>query len=193
MQKKCHYCGNLYTKRPTCSKKDWEQSKYCSRKCVAKSKLGSKPWNKGTKGICKPNSGTFKKGDNVGNKFCLGREPWNKGKPRSKETRDKISRALIGRPTGRTGAKCNFWKGGKTEEYRKLKNSIHWKNWRRAVFERDDYTCQDCGVRNKKGIGKTIQLHPHHIKLQSSHPKLRFAVSNGITLCSDCHNKRHSS
>jgi len=37
--------------------------KYCSRKCYGISKLGKPTWNKGTKGICKANSGSFKKGD----------------------------------------------------------------------------------------------------------------------------------
>src|SRR3990167_238817 len=33
-----------------------------TRTKISKAKMGSIPWNKGTKGICKPNSGSFKKG-----------------------------------------------------------------------------------------------------------------------------------
>lgn len=52
--------------------------------------------------------------------------------------------------------------------------------WRKAVFERDDYTCQECGQ-----YGYT--LHAHHLKDWANHPDLRFEVSNGITLCARCH------
>jgi len=50
---------------------------------------GYVPWNKGTKGIIKPNVGCFKKG----------KTPWNKGKRGiySEETRKKISDSLKGR------------------------------------------------------------------------------------------------
>ena|SRR3990167_7528539 len=34
-------------------------AKYCSYKCYWRSKLNSKPWNIGTKGVMKPNSGSF--------------------------------------------------------------------------------------------------------------------------------------
>lgn len=34
----------------------------CSSKCYGESKQGTEPWNKGTRGIVKPNGGTFTKG-----------------------------------------------------------------------------------------------------------------------------------
>lgn len=116
-----------------------------------------------------------------------GNSPWNKGQSPSAEVRAKISKTLTGRPTGRTGDKSHFWRGGTSRKYDKLKNSMEWKNWRRAVFERDDYTCQECGAKNYKGLGKTIELHPHHIKDRKHFPELQFEVSNGQTLCVDCH------
>lgn len=189
MQKKCQTCGNLYTKKTTCSKKEWEYSKYCSRRCI---NIGRSAWNKGIKGSVRPNKTSFKKGDErcVGNQNAKGHAPWNKGKTWSKETREKISKALMGRPTGRTGVKSNFWKGGKSSEYTKLKNSIEWKNWRRSVFERDDYTCQECGIRS--GNGKAVWIHPHHLKSRTEFPELQFNVDNGQTLCRDCHRKTHN-
>ena len=194
MQKKCLICGNLYTKKTSHSKKAWGETKYCSRKCVALAKIGKPVWNKGMKGIHLSPDSEWKKGDKrlIGNKINVGRTPWNKGKSPSEETKRKISQSLLGRPTGRTGAKSNFWKGGKSSEYTKLKNSIEWKNWRRAVFERDDYTCQECGERNYKGNGKSIWIHPHHIKSRSEYPELQFEISNGITLCRDCHRKTYN-
>jgi 5-methylcytosine-specific restriction endonuclease McrA len=52
--------------------------------------------------------------------------------------------------------------------------------WRKAVFARDKYTCQRCGVR-----GGRIQAH--HIKAFKSCPELRCELANGTTLCLSCH------
>lgn len=87
------------------------------------------------------------------------------------------------------GKDNHFWKGGLTEESRRFKQSGAYRRWRKAVFERDNYTCQICGARNSKGLGKTIQLHPDHIKPKAIYPELRTEVSNGRTLCADCHRK----
>jgi 5-methylcytosine-specific restriction endonuclease McrA len=192
MQKKCLYCGNLYTKKSTCSLKDWSNQKYCSVVCCDKSKVGrpNPSKTKFVKGQLSWRKGLKMNDEQIERQKLAMRKFWDSSE--GMIAREKIRQHQIGRPTGRTGDKCNFWKGGKTEEYRKLKNSIEWKNWRRAVFERDDYTCQDCGIRNEKGLGRTIQMHPHHLKLQSKFPKLRFVISNGITLCNDCHGIRHS-
>ena len=90
----------------------------------------------------------------------------------------------------RKGAEVkHFWKGGKTSEARRIKQSGEYKAWRNAVFERDKYTCVHCGVKNKKGLGKTVELHPDHIKPQSIYPELRLDVNNGRTLCASCHRK----
>lgn len=74
------------------------------------------------------------------------------------------------------------WKGGRTSEARALKNSKEYKAWRRAVFSRDDYTCQEC--RKRGGY-----LHAHHLKPKSLFASLIFVVENGQTLCEDCHRR----
>jgi hypothetical protein len=61
-----------------------------------------------------------------------------------------------------------------------LDNREKLKIWRKAVFERDDYTCQECN--NRGGV-----LHAHHKKPKSLYPDLTFDVNNGITLCETCH------
>ncbi len=58
--------------------------------------------------------------------------------------------------------------------------------WRRAVFERDDYTCQGCGKRG-------CELNADHIKPFAYFEELRFELSNGRTLCVPCHNKTKKS
>ena len=61
-----------------------------------------------------------------------------------------------------------------------LRSSAAYKDWRSAVFQRDDFTCQGCGKRG--GF-----LHADHIKNFAHHPELRLELSNGRTLCVPCH------
>ena len=79
------------------------------------------------------------------------------------------------------------WQGGKTAESKLIRRSAEWKKWRKAVFERDNYTCQECGRKRKNG--DRVVLEPHHIKSFAHFPELRFEVSNGQTLCYECHQK----
>jgi 5-methylcytosine-specific restriction endonuclease McrA len=80
-----------------------------------------------------------------------------------------------------------------------IKNTENYREWRKAVFERDDFTCQKCGVRGNR-------LAPHHLKAISDILKINkiktveeainckelWDVNNGITLCHDCHKKTPS-
>lgn len=55
-------------------------AKYCSNKCSKTVfQKGMTPWLAGTKGLVKPNSGSFKKGQVAWNKGKKGRPSWNKG------------------------------------------------------------------------------------------------------------------
>lgn len=53
--------------------------------------------------------------------------------------------------------------------------SPKYRRWRAAVYARDGHACRVCG--------STDGLNAHHIKTWARHPRLRFAVSNGVTLC----------
>ena len=104
-----------------------------------------------------------------GNKHCLGRK-------HTEETKQKISLAI-------SGPNHPCWKGGVSPLRTRIWQSREYKQWRKAVFERDDYTCLDCSTR-----GGT--LNAHHKKSFAEYPELRFKVDNGQTLCVPCHNFR---
>jgi len=106
-----------------------------------------------------------------------------KGRKLSKEHKKKISQRMLGRPNKSiTGARHPNWKGGVTPLYKKIRDSIEYQLWRKLVFERDNYICQECGQRGGK-------LNADHIKPFADYPKLRFVINNGRTLCESCHRK----
>lgn len=80
------------------------------------------------------------------------------------------------------GSGSNFWNGGITPENKRLRETAEYREWRRAVFTRDAYTCQLCGLVGGK-------LHADHIKAFALEPALRFDVANGRTLCEPCHHR----
>ena len=86
------------------------------------------------------------------------------------------------------GEKHPRWNGGSTIDSEIIRNSVQYRNWRKEVFKRDNYTCVICGARNKKGYGH-IYLNADHIKPFALYPELRLDINNGRTLCYACHLK----
>jgi len=80
-----------------------------------------------------------------------------------------------------TGKDSPHWNGGQTNFYKTDAGLA----WRKAVFQRDNYTCQDCGD------GSGGNLNAHHIKRRKEFPEIELMVWNGVTLCVDCHAERH--
>jgi hypothetical protein len=74
------------------------------------------------------------------------------------------------------------WQGGITPINELERKRDEYVNWRTLVFERDDYTCQKCGLRGSK-----VYLNAHHILPFSSYIKVRLLLNNGVTLCKKCH------
>ena len=134
------------------------------------------PWNKGRKGVYSAASLERFKLSHLG----------------KKQSADTIARRVI-KLTGRRfrwkdtshirGSNNHRWKGGLTPIHRLIRCSAEYKAWRTAVFKRDHYSC----VIGRKAHGHHIQAD--HIKPFADYPKLRFVVSNGRTLCFDCHKK----
>lgn len=122
-----------------------------------------------------------------------GKNTWMKGKKLSIETREKIRKSLLGnvRAKGKKhspkinkraseayrGEKSWNWRGGNK---RPLHTGYEYRIWRINVFERDNWTCQGCGIRG-------CYLEPHHIKSWAKYPEFRYNLDNGVTLCKDCH------
>lgn len=105
------------------------------------------------------------------------RPPWNKGikMPFDAWNKGKKLPQL-------SGENHPNWKGGKTPEVKRIRNSIEYKEWRISVFNRDRFTCHDCGQVGGK-------LNADHIKPFSLFPEERLNINNGRTLCIECHKK----
>lgn len=86
--------------------------------------------------------------------------------------------------SGHRGRQISKGKGDKTgwvtSRNNIIRNSAEYKQWRKAVFERDNYTCQHCGARG-------VELNADHIKQFAYYPDLRLDIGNGRTLCVPCH------
>jgi 5-methylcytosine-specific restriction endonuclease McrA len=78
---------------------------------------------------------------------------------------------------------CN-WREGLTNKNDRIRRRKMGKEWKIAVANRDNNTCQKCGAENQK-------MHIHHVKPLSQYPELAYEVDNGLTLCMACHGVEH--
>ncbi|NID09389.1 HNH endonuclease [Fibrivirga algicola] len=124
-------------------------------------------------------------------------------------------RLLNSRQKGNANAS---WKGGITPLVKVIRGSEKSKQWRNAIFARDNYTCQSCGRSSselKSGSLQADHIYPfsaiikeHKIETieQAEECKQLWNTDNGRTLCIPCHkqtptygfkatryHKRHSS
>lgn len=99
----------------------------------------------------------------------------NRGKKRSLQFR-------MNQSLSKMGSKNPSWRGGISYLNNRMSPDITDKHrkWRKAVFERDNYTCQECGIKGGK-------LCADHIKPYALFPDLRWILENGQTLCRKCH------
>lgn len=123
------------------------------------------------------------------------------GKVHTEETKQKMSDNHV----NNTGDKHPNWKGGITSLTGLIRGLDEYHNWRKRVFKRDNYTCQECGA--------TGNIEAHHIKefniifqeflqlysqfspIEDKETLIRLAMTyepfwdltNGKTLCKNCH------
>lgn len=143
--------------------------KFCSVKCHYVSKKGKKlvcdGWNKGLKGHT--NNGSFRQGHPNGHPRWTSPK-WNKSRKIertclacSKEFTTKLSQVERGggkfcshrcysiwRSDNIREDKCYQWKGGVSKF--NTHGSAKYIKWRKAVYKKDNYTCQICGTKERK-------------------------------------------
>jgi hypothetical protein len=90
---------------------------------------------------------------------------------------------------GKNGKLHPNWKGGCSPDRQLFYETEEHKEWVRRVFERDNYTCQNCGKRRNSN---KLRLQAHHIYSFTEYPEKRLNLDNGLTLCKECHDWVHS-
>jgi predicted RNA-binding Zn-ribbon protein involved in translation (DUF1610 family) len=65
-----------------------------------------------------------------------------------------------------------------------ITDSAEYKEWRKKVYIRDGYRCKMPGC-----FSNSKEIAAHHIYPKKLYPEKQFDVSNGITLCKNCHEK----
>ena len=129
-----------------------------------------------------------------------GQTAWNKGKKWPEEVKEKISKSKIGIPNFKNRGKNSAnWEGGRTKLVKQIRQTLEYKEWRKKVFERDNYTCQICF---KKG-GEMVAHHwlksfsqilsENNIKTlkEALNNKELWDTTNGKSLCLGCHKLIH--
>jgi len=110
-----------------------------------------------------------------------GKKPWNFG-IKMWQGKEHPKGTLGMKFPQRSGENCHLWKGGVSTENELARKSAEYKQWRKLVFSRDNYTCVHC-----MQVGGKLQAD--HIKPFSLYKELRYELNNGRTLCIDCHKK----
>lgn len=159
-------------------------------------KKGNVPWNKNIKGLHMSPSTEFKKGVNYNTKtrdLITKNCKYCKKEFKVKTYLDRVKFCSISCGAlnrNLKGKNHPNWKGGRGTERHRAMNTKEYKLWRKSVFEKDNYTCVDCGARSM--ADDYVYLQADHIKPWSEFPELRYAIDNGRTLCIDCHEKTDS-
>ena len=117
--------------------------------------------------------------------FQKGMTPWHKGKHTGLIPKSAFKKGHISTAGFKKGHVPWNWKGGITLVNDRIRRSIEYVTWRKSVWQRDRWTCVNCGHKGKDIVA-------HHVKAFSKHPELRFIVNNGVTLCRSCHKRVHS-
>jgi hypothetical protein len=152
----------------------------------------SNPWNKGKSEL----QTAWNKGRKTG---IVPRSAFKKGyaafksRRHSKETIARISIANGCKPWNEKRKQSQIARNGKPYKRKnrgiKIKPVIMngreypplWKEIRKLVYKRDNWTCQECGVH----CHNEIRINAHHIDYDIVNSDL----SNLITLCTSCHIK----
>ena len=135
---------------------DGRKSKYCSKECWSNRRIDTK-------------------------KNCLycGKEIVYSIAPSSKRlfcTRECSAKYKV-------GENAPTYKNGKSLLTPRGKDSGGLQRRRKAIYKRDNFTCQECG--------STENINAHHIDPYDYNKSNKFDIGNGVTLCFTCHSKKH--
>jgi hypothetical protein len=146
---------------------------------------------------------TRPRGSDERQRFQKGRASTFNGSMLSEESRQKIAAAhkrnghvpylKDGKPwmLGRRGAEVASWKGGVTPQRNACYSTTEWKEAIKAVWKRDNATCQRCSKHHNTTANRgTFDIH-HIVGFEVV--ELRCVVSNLVLLCESCHYWIHSS
>lgn len=157
LSKACKTCGTIFQRKTRVTYKQWATTNFCSLACCGEWRFNGDRhprWKGGkVKKICQSCSKEFDVGQS------------------------RFAKAKFCSPACKIKAQDR----GISSANEKARKSDRYREWRKGVFQRDDYTCQVCGTRG--GI-----LHADHIQPFAVFRKLRFDLDNGRTLCVTCHN-----
>lgn len=94
----------------------------------------------------------------------------------------------------RLGEKSHFWKGGITPLRVQIYHLPEYREWRKKVFERDNYTCKVCGHRGgdiEADHIKSFSLIKFENNIVTTKDAVQckelWDINNGRTLCKKCH------
>jgi 5-methylcytosine-specific restriction endonuclease McrA len=176
--KNCKFCGNKFQTR-ACVDND-----FCSYDCYNKSKRNREirlcencgklfEVKKSIKSVCCSVRCRYERLSKLRNKQIV-RNCRNCGKKfRTKRSSgQKYCSVLCKYESQKTGSTGNGFYA-----------TAQWYDVRDYILLRDDFTCQQCGVRKNKG------LHVHHKKAKIDGGNE--SPDNLITLCNSCHGKMH--
>lgn len=165
---------------------------YCSTNCF--NTIKSKHRRKRVEHTCVICSKSFESGTWRDAKYCS-KECWNKRNPQSVKTcpfckqefstyqREQVYCSRSCARTDTSNQHGNRWKGGLTRAVLVIRGKKQYRDWRSAVLARDGNQCTRCQSTNR--------LHVHHIKSFEKHIELRYDISNGLTVCENCHSTIH--
>jgi len=166
--KKCWTCNKEIIRLKEWSPHKWMVKQFCNEKCQHEGYRRGYCTNKGTK--------------------------WNK---KSRES-FSILRKKLWHKNPLYGKDTPNWKGGTVKLNKLIRELDGAIKWRCFCFERDNFTCQLCGqrggsleVHHKIPLSEIIDIYEITTTEEANRVTLLFEITNGVTLCKECHNKVH--
>ena len=133
--------------------------------------------------------------DECGNEYIMMYKDYNRYNHDGKIYCNKCANTVLlsgknnpnyGGKTSKRGKNHHNWNPNKTDEERKIdRNYIEYATFVKRVLKRDNYTCQCCKKHDEN-------LQVHHLDSYNWCKEKRTDDTNGITLCSRCHENFHS-